>query len=85
MSSLQYGQISKILSKRREASRKREEFSQKIEEMGGINSGGSKIIVWDPLKGRPKKKHNAMELFQKETSYYKYHKTSIQRHRTGLR
>ena len=76
MSSLQYGQISKILSKRKEASQKREEFSQKIEEMGGINSGGSKTMIWLPGKGRPQKKRSdAANYFRHPTSHYKYHQS----------
>ena len=83
MSSLEYGQISKILRKRKEASQKREEFSQKIEAMGGVNSDGPERMIWLPGKGRPQKRSSdAADYFRHPTSHYKYQQHPSERCRT---
>ena len=66
---LSAGKIKKILDRRK--------------ERGGILPlPDSEIIILDAYKGRPqKKKHDPMWCFQKETSYYKYHQTFVQKHR----
>ena len=63
------GKIKKILQKRK--------------ERGGILPlPDSEIIILDAYKGRPqRKKHNPMDYFQRETTYYKHHQGLMQKYK----
>ena len=64
------GKIKKILQKRKERG-----------GGGMLPLPDSEIIIMDAYKGRPqRKKHNPMDYFQRETSYYKHHQGLMQKY-----